>query len=299
VLGVERRAGLGHPPAPISRCLRARRLDHVVHCAAGPDMIPLSDENPTLHTPWMTWLLIGTTVAVWMTVQGAGIGDKLPISVCNLGLVPGELTHQAPVGLTVPIGGGLGCSIDQHPINRFTPLLSMFLHGSWGHLLGNMLFFWVFGNNIEDSMGPGRFLIFYLLCGLVAAGAHVFVDPASPVPTVGASGAISGVMGAYLVLYPRVRVNMLFIFIIFFKVIAIPAWLVLLWWFALQVLTGLPQLTPMRPEVSGGVAVWAHVGGFVAGVILIKLFENPRLVAKRDEIREIEHPHRHYDLPRL
>jgi len=123
-----------------------------------------------------------------------------------------------------------------------------------------------------------RFLIFYLLCGLVAAGAHVLVEPASPVPTVGASGAISGVMGAYLVLYPRVRVNMLFIFIIFFKVIAIPAWLVLLWWFAIQILTGLPQLMPMRPDVSGGVAVWAHVGGFVAGVILIKLF------ARRDYI---------------
>jgi len=262
-------------------------------------MIPLSDENPTLHTPWMTWLLIGTTVAVWMIVQGAGSSEALAASVCNFGLVPGELTHRAPIGLTVPIGPDTGCAIDQDPINRFTPLLSMFLHGGWGHLLGNMLFFWVFGNNIEDSMGPGRFLVFYLLCGLVAAGAHVMVEPASPVPTVGASGAISGVMGAYLVLYPRVRVNMLFIFIIFFKVIAIPAWLVLLWWFALQVLTGLPQLMPMRPDVSGGVAVWAHVGGFVAGVVLIKLFENRRLVAKRDEIREIEHPHRHYDLPRL
>jgi membrane associated rhomboid family serine protease len=262
-------------------------------------MIPLSDENPTLHTPWMTWLLIGTTVAVWMIVQGAGSEMPLAISVCNFGLVPGELTHQARLGLEVPLGNGLACAVDQQPINRLTPLLSMFLHGGWGHLLGNMLFFWVFGNNIEDSMGPGRFLIFYLLCGLVAAGAHVLVEPASPVPTVGASGAISGVMGAYLVLYPRVRVNMLFIFIIFFKVIAIPAWVVLLWWFALQVLTGLPQLMPMRPEVSGGVAVWAHVGGFVAGVILIKLFENRRLVAKRDEIREIEHPHHRYNLPRL
>jgi rhomboid family protein len=110
------------------------------------------------------------------------------------------------------------------------------------------------------------------------------------VPTVGASGAISGIMGAYLVLYPRVRVNMLFIFIIFFKVIPIPAWLVLLWWFFVQVVTGLPQLSPMRPDVSGGVAVWAHVGGFLAGVLLIKLFENRRLVAKREEIREIEHP---------
>jgi membrane associated rhomboid family serine protease len=262
-------------------------------------MIPLSDENPTLHTPWMTWLLIGTTVAVWMIVQGAGSSEPLAISVCNLGLVPGELTQQAPVGMGVPLSETLACVVDREPINRFTPITSMFLHGGWGHLLGNLLFFWVFGNNIEDSMGPGRFLAFYLICGLVAAGAHVLVEPSSPVPTVGASGAISGIMGAYLVLYPRVRVNMLFIFIIFFKVFAIPAWLVLLWWFAVQVLTGLPQLMPMRPEVSGGVAVWAHVGGFVAGVALIKLFENRRLVAKRDSIREIEHPHHRHPLPRL
>jgi membrane associated rhomboid family serine protease len=254
-------------------------------------MIPLSDENPTLHTPWMTWLLIGTTVAVWMVVQGAGSTALLAESVCNFGLVPGELTHRASVGLAVPLGDGMACIVDRDRVNLFTPLTSIFLHGSWGHLLGNMLFFWVFGNNIEDSMGPGRFLVFYLLCGLVAAGAHVLVEAGSPVPTVGASGAISGVMGAYLVLYPRVRVNMLFIFIIFFKVIAIPAWLVLLWWFFLQVITALPQLSPMRPDISSGVAVWAHVGGFVAGVVLIKLFENPRLVAKRDEIREIEHPH--------
>jgi membrane associated rhomboid family serine protease len=253
-------------------------------------MIPLGDENPTLRTPWMTWLIIGVTVAVWTTVQGAGIGAALPRSVCNLGLVPGELTHQARVGMAVPLGDGLACVVDNSPINKFTPILSMFLHGSWGHLLGNMLFFWVFGNNIEDSMGPGRFLIFYLLCGLVAAGAHVLVNPASPVPTVGASGAISGVMGAYLVLYPRVRVNMLFIFIIFFKVIAVPAWLVLLWWFFLQVLAGLPEISSMRPDVSGGVAVWAHVGGFLMGVLLIKVFENPRLVARRAEIRGIEHP---------
>ena len=284
---------------PPDSCVCRTALDHDVHCAGAPDMIPISDENPTLHTPWMTWLLIGTTVAVWMIVQGAGSGERLPVSVCNFGLVPGELTHRAPVGMTVPLAENLGCAVDRLPINQLTPITSMFLHGSWGHLLGNLLFFWVFGNNIEDSMGPGRFLIFYLICGLAAAGAHVLVEPASPVPTVGASGAISGVMGAYLVLYPRVRVNMLFIFIIFFKVFAIPAWLVLLWWFAVQVLTGLPQLMPVRPEVSGGVAVWAHVGGFVAGVVLIKLFENRRLVARRDEIREIEHPHHRYPLPRV
>src|SRR6185503_3067281 len=154
-------------------------------------------------------------------------------------------------------------------------------HGGWGHILGNALFCWVFGNNIEDSMGGPRFIVFYLICGLAAAATHILVQPGSPVPTVGASGAISGILGAYLVLYPRVRVNMLFIFVFLIRVIPVPAWLVLLWWFALQVITGLPELSPVRPEVSGGVAVWAHVGGFVAGVLLIKLFEKPRLVAER------------------
>jgi membrane associated rhomboid family serine protease len=141
----------------------------------------------------------------------------------------------------------------------------------------------VFGNNIEDSMGPGRFLAFYLLCGLIAAATHVLVNPASAVPTVGASGAISGVLGAYLVLYPRVRVNMLFIFIIFFKVFAIPAWIVLIYWFGVQVVTA--QVSP----AAGGVAVWAHIGGFISGMVLIKAFENPRLVAERNSIRDQRH----------
>lgn len=253
-------------------------------------MIPLSDENPTLHTPWMTWLLIGTTVAVWMIVQGAGSFESLAVSVCNFGLVPGELTHQAPVGLQVPLGERLACEVDREPINRLTPITSMFLHGGWGHLLGNLLFLWVFGNNIEDSMGPVRFLAFYLLCGLVAAGAHVLVEPASPVPTVGASGAISGVMGAYLVLYPRVRVNMLFIFIIFFKVIPLPAWVVLVFWIGYQIIAGLPELMAVNPNVSGGVAVWAHVGGFVAGLLLAKPFENYTLVRERTRVRHMLHP---------
>ena len=119
-----------------------------------------------------------------------------------------------------------------------------------------------------------RFLVFYLLCGLVAGGdARRCCRPASPVPTVGASGAISGMLGAYLVLYPRVRVNMLFIFVIFFRVFALPAWVVLLWWFGVQLLHGC-ICTPMRHEMSGGVAVWAHIGGFVAGAVLVKLFES-------------------------
>jgi len=170
--------------------------------------------------------------------------------------------------------------VDAQTINWFTPVISLFMHGSWAHLLGNCLFLWVFGNNIEDVMGRGRFLAFYLICGLAAAAAHVFVAPASPIPTVGASGAISGVMGAYLMLFPQVRVRMLFIFVIFFKIIPLPAWLVLLWWFGLQVIMGLPELDPTA-DVTGGVAVWAHVGGFVAGAGLIHLFTAPKLLAAR------------------
>ncbi|GAC1614116.1 MAG: rhomboid family intramembrane serine protease [Gemmatimonadaceae bacterium] len=249
-------------------------------------MIPLGDENPTLRWPVMTWLILATIFGVWIFVQGAGLDPgRLLASVCNLGMVPGEITHLAPLGTGVPIAPGLACVVDNDPINILTPLISMFLHGGWGHLLGNALFFWVFGNNVEDSMGRLHFLGFYLLCGLAAAAAHIFVDPRSPIPTVGASGAISGVMGAYLVLYPRVRVRMLFIFVIFFRVLRIPAWIVLLWWFAWQVLAGLPQLNATGPEVTGGVAVWAHIGGFITGVLLVKLFEDPRLVGERDAIR--------------
>jgi membrane associated rhomboid family serine protease len=247
-------------------------------------MIPISDENPTLHTPIMTWLLLGAIFAVWFVVQGGGVNPfALAASICDYGMVPGELTHRVALGTAIPMGSDLVCVIDDFPINKFTPLTSMFLHGGWGHILGNAIFFWVFGNNIEDSMGPGRFLSFYLICGLIAAATHVLLSPGSPVPTVGASGAISGILGAYLVLYPRVRVNMLFIFVIFFRVFAIPAWAVLIWWFGVQIFTA--YMTPLRPELSGGVAVWAHIGGFVAGALLVKVFENPRLVAKRNAIR--------------
>jgi membrane associated rhomboid family serine protease len=243
-------------------------------------MIPLSDNLPTLRKPVMTYTLLGITWAVWFLVQGGGFDvARLAASVCELGLVPGELTHLAALGTAVPLGGGMACVVDNQPINLLTPLTSMFLHGSWMHILGNSLFFWVFGNNVEDSMGRARFLVFYVLCGLAAAATQVFMHPASPVPMVGASGAISGVMGAYLLLYPRARVNMLFIFIIFFKVFPIPAWLVLLWWFAFQLVAGVPEVTGMRPDVANGVAVWAHVGGFVAGLLLIKLFENEDYVA--------------------
>lgn len=245
-------------------------------------MIPLSDNHPTLRVPLMTYAILAGILATWFLVQGAGFDAyAMAVSVCNLGMVPGELTHMAPLGTAVPLGNNLACVVDDDPINVLTPFTSMFLHGGWGHLLGNLMFFWVFGNNVEDSMGRIRFLLFYLICGLAAAVAHIMVQPASPLPTVGASGAISGVLGAYLVLYPRIRVNMLFIFIIFFKVIALPAWLVLIFWFLWQLLAGIPELTAVGPDVSSGVAVWAHIGGFVAGFVLIKIFENPLLVARR------------------
>ena len=225
----------------------------------------------------MTYSILAVMFATWILVQGAGFDQQaLVASVCNLGMVPGELTHLAPVGTAVPLGRGMACVVDNDPINIFTPLISMFLHGGWGHLLGNALFFWVFGNNIEDSLGHFRFLLFYLICGLAAATAHVLAQPASPLPTVGASGAISGILGAYLVLYPRVRVRMLFIFF----VVPIRAWLVLVWWFFWQLVAALPELKN-GADLSGGVAVWAHVGGFLTGVLLVKIFENRHLVVKR------------------
>ncbi len=248
-------------------------------------MFPIGDENPTEHRPVMTWALLGTLAAVWLLVQGLGRGEPLIASVCNLGLVPGEVTRLAPVGQAVPMGLGWACVVDREAVNVLTPFTSMFLHGSWGHLLGNALFLWVFGDNVEDVMGHGRFLGFYLVCGLAAALTHVALQPASPIPTVGASGAISGVMGGYLLLFPRARVRMFFppIFVFHF-----PAWLVLCWWFVLQVLAGLPQLTMLHADPAGGVAVWAHVGGFVAGVVLVRRFVHPTRLARRQAAARAE-----------
>jgi membrane associated rhomboid family serine protease len=250
-------------------------------------MIPISDDNPTLRFPLVTVCLLAALGAVWVLIQGAGLDPvRLSATVCNLGLVPGEITKQAALGTAVPLGMGLYCVVDSQPINYLTPLFSMFLHGGWAHLLGNALFLWVFGNNVEDSMGRARFLTFYLLCGLAAALAQIAIDPASPAPMVGASGAISGVLGAYLILYPRVRVH---VFVGFF-LMSLPAYFVLLIWIGMQLLSGLPQLTSIGRGISTGVAVWAHIGGFFAGVLLVKLFENPELVAARTFVRRRNYP---------
>ncbi len=250
-------------------------------------MIPISDDNPTLRFPLVTVLLLVAMGAVWLFVQGAGLDPmRLSETVCNLGLVPGEITRRAPVGTAVPLGAGLYCVVDRDAINNLTPLLSMFLHGGWAHILGNGIFLWVFGNNVEDSMGRGRFVAFYLLCGLAAASAQIAIDPASPVPMVGASGAISGVLGAYLILYPRVRVH---VFVGFF-LLSLPAYFVLLIWIGMQLIEGLPEVTTLHGVASSGVAVWAHIGGFFSGVALVKLFENPGLVRARTSIRRHNYP---------
>ncbi|MFW6085397.1 MAG: rhomboid family intramembrane serine protease, partial [Gemmatimonadota bacterium] len=204
-----------------------------------------------------------------------GGGDAFVDSLCTYGTIPGELTGRLAPGATVALGPEHTCRTGG--LTFSTVLTSMFMHGSWMHLIGNMWFLWVFGNNIEDSMGHVRYVVFYLLCGALASAAHVLTNPGSGVPTVGASGAISGIMGAYLVLYPKVRVHTLVYFGIFVRVIPMTALAVLGLWFGLQVLSG-----ALASGTGAGVAFWAHVGGFVAGVALIKLFEKPLLTgAKR------------------
>lgn len=231
-------------------------------------MFPYHDENVTQRTPVVTITLIAACVMAWLLVQGAGAMMPLAASVCNYGLIPGELLGTVAPGTSWPMGESLVCVVDPGPETR-NVFTHMFLHGSWMHLLGNMWFLWLFGNNIEDSMSRPRFVVFYLLCGLGAAALQVFADPNSAIPMVGASGAISGVMGAYLVLFPRVRVFTIVPLGFFITQVALPAWVMLIYWMVLQFVGGLSSI---GAEGEGGVAFWAHVGGFVAGVILVKLF---------------------------
>jgi membrane associated rhomboid family serine protease len=232
-------------------------------------VFPYHDENETQRTPIVTIALIAACVLTWLVVQGAGTELALATSVCNYGLIPGELTLTLPPGSGFAMGEGLACLVDpgRAPGNLLT---SMFLHGSWMHLLGNMWFLWLFGNNIEDSMTRPRYLAFYLLSGLAAAIAQVAANPMSEVPMVGASGAISGVMGAYLVLFPRVRVFTLVPLGFIIQSMALPAWAMLIYWTVLQLVGGIGSVFSER---GGGVAFWAHIGGFVAGIVLVKIFE--------------------------
>jgi len=235
-------------------------------------MFPYRDDNPTLATPVVTLLLIAVNAAVWILVQGMGQDPALTRSVCELGLIPGEFLGRVAPGTSLPLSPGEVCVLGAR--HWLTPLSSMFLHGGWLHLIGNMWFLWVFGNNVEDSMGRARYLAFYLLCGLAAAATQTFMSPNSIVPMVGASGAISGVMGAYVILYPRVRVHMLVFLFVFVTRIVVPAYLMLGYWFLLQLLGG------SAAQGEGGVAFWAHVGGFIAGAALISVFKDPALVQR-------------------
>ena len=206
-------------------------------------MFPLRDHNPSGRTPYVTWLLIAINVIVFAS-YAAKFTDNQAISAFfgSYALIPARISS----------GDGY-----------YTVVTSMFLHGGFMHIAGNMLFLWIFGDNMEDEMGHLGFLGFYLASGIGAALAQFAVAPLSTVPMVGASGAIAGVMGGYLLLFPKARVDILFIFIVFFKVVPVPAWIMLGVWFGLQFINGIAA-----DLNAGGVAYWAHAGGFIVGFLL-------------------------------
>jgi membrane associated rhomboid family serine protease len=230
-------------------------------------MIPLKDDTPRLSTPLLNSFLIAANVAVFLFELSLGRRSQTTF-MNTFGLVPEHLTAV----LQGPMPHVHGHAHALSPGLAFVPILtSMFLHAGWLHLIFNMWFLWIFGRNLEDALGHFPYLIFYLTCGVAAAFAQTASDPGSLIPTVGASGAIAGVMGGYLVLYPRARVLMLVpFFFIFF--LWLPAWAVLGYWFVLQFLSGVGTSLVAADGHSGGVAFWAHVGGFLAGVLLVRLF---------------------------
>jgi membrane associated rhomboid family serine protease len=236
-------------------------------------MIPISDDNPTRTRPYVTYALIALNVLAFLFEYAALKlhGDAYVIS--GYGLVPTRIAAD-PTG------------------ELFTVFSSMFMHGGFMHLASNMLFLWIFGDNVEDAIGRVRYLVFYLLCGICAAAAQVLTDPASPAAMIGASGAIAGVLGAYLVLYPRAPVTVF----VFFFLMQLPAWVVIGGWFALQVWAA-PALG--IKDTSGGVAVYAHIGGFLAGVLAIRaaMVGRSRLQAARFTGFRNFGPRNRYGLP--
>ena len=215
-------------------------------------MIPLRDDRPRGTFPFVTVALIVLNAVVFLHELSLPTQDRVQAFFADFALTPAYLT-QSP-----------------SPDSYRTILTSMFLHGGWMHIIGNMLYLWIFGNNVEDSVGHFKFILFYLLCGVAAAAAQVAISPDSTVPMIGASGAISGVLGAYLLLFPRARVLVLFPIWIFWRIFYVPAFLMLVFWFGMQLLSGLAVL---GASINGGVAFWAHVGGFVGGMLLIPIFK--------------------------
>jgi membrane associated rhomboid family serine protease len=215
-------------------------------------MLPLKDLNPTRSRPYVTWALIALNTIVFLFELGLQSSGQLNAFIVNYGLVPAAVTANLLSAKVVTI---------------FT---SMFLHGSPTHLLGNMLYLWIFGDNIEDRLGHGRYLAFYLIGGAAAAGAQILIDPSSPWPMVGASGAIAAVLGGYLLEYPSARIRSIIFLGYFIRFVNVPAILVLGLWFLLQSFSGFLALSAAAS--AGGVAYFAHIGGFLTGVVLIKLF---------------------------
>ncbi len=205
-------------------------------------MLPIREHNPSGRTPFVTIALIAINILVFLSYYPANTEMGINQFVFDWGLIPARIM------------AGFGYE---------TILTSMFLHGGWLHLAGNMLFLWIFGDNLEDEMGHVFFLLFYLAGGVAAAALQTAMDLQSGIPMVGASGAIAGVMGGYLLLFPKARVDVLFIFVIIFRIFPIPAWIVLGIWLGIQIFSGVSI-----PSDAGGVAYWAHVGGFLAGLIL-------------------------------
>jgi len=233
-------------------------------------MFPLRDENPSYSTPIVTIALIVLNAAAFLFQLAMGLDE----STFRFGLIPTHLLGHAPN--LANIASQRDLALVQLARLNFSPawvtiFTSMFMHGSWMHIIGNMWFLWIFGNNIEDSMKKWKFVIFYLAAGVVANLAQVAVSPDSTAPGVGASGAIAAVLGAYALLYPRARVVTAVLLIFFFTLIELPALAVLGFWFLLQVLDA-----AFQPLGGGGVAYFAHIGGFLFGLLLIKLFaDNP------------------------
>jgi membrane associated rhomboid family serine protease len=219
-------------------------------------MIPLKDDSPSELKPFVTIALIAGCALVFLWQRSLDTASSRQ-AVDGLGAIPAVLLTNARV------------PPELQWVPRFaTPFSSMFLHGGWMHLLGNMLFLWIYGDNVEDAMGHGRFLAFYLLCGIAAIAAQALSDPHSPYPIIGASGAISGVLGAYLLLFPRARVLTLVLLPFFFTTVRMPAVLLLLLWFAVQLVSGLSG-----HDAGMGVAFRAHIGGFLTGMLLVRLFK--------------------------
>lgn len=224
-------------------------------------MFPIGDENAgTRIKPYVNWTIIGICVAVFL-YEMVLPPRQLESFIMQFGAVPAEISHFQ---------------------NLFTLLTSMFLHGGWAHIFGNMLFLFIFGDNIEDAMGHLSYLLFYLLCGFAAGLTQIVLNVDSVIPIIGASGAISGVMGAYIVLFPHGKVRALVFFGFFGQVILVPAWVMIGLWFVLQLLSGFATLGAAD---VGGVAFWAHVGGFVAGAILVWVFQDKEAVAHQRAVR--------------